>query len=306
MARTRRGLSETALLRFVLLVALGSVSYGVLSTIVKTAYGAGFRVDQVVGAQMIFGACIVAILAAAFGRGRGGARPVQLAHLLAAGIPIGLTGTLYYSALQYVSASLAVVLLFQFTWMGVLLEAFADRRRPSGARVVALVMLLGGTALASGVFEQGAGEVHPKGLVFGLLSAASYTAFIFFSGRVQTSVQPWVRSATMVAGSALFASILFPPRFLVDGALGEGLWRYGLLLALFGPVTPTICFNLGVPRIGPGLASILGALELPTAVLLSTIVLGEHVTALQWVGIAVLLAGVVLPELRLSREAHPG
>jgi len=293
------------LIRFVVLVALGSVSYGVLSTIVKRAYAAGFSVDQVVGAQMIFGACIVAMLAAILGRGRGGARPGQLAHLLAAGIPIGLTGTLYYSALQYVSASLAVVLLFQFTWMGVLLEAVADRRPPGRARLVALALLLGGTALASGLFEEGVGPVDPRGLGFGLLSAATYTAFIYFSGRVQTSVQPWLRSAVMVLGGALVVSLILPPRFLVDGSLPAGLWKHGLLLALFGPLIPTVCFNFGVPRIGPGLASILGALELPTAVLLSTLVLEEHVGALQWAGIVVLLIGVAVPELRLSREAHP-
>lgn len=291
------------MLRFVLLVAAGSVSYGVLSTIVKRAYAAGFHVDQVVGAQMIFGACIVAALAALFGRGRGFARPRQLGQLLAAGIPIGLTGTLYYSALQYVSASLAVVLLFQFTWMGVLLEAVTDRKPPSPARIVALVLLLGGTALASGLFEEGVGPVDPRGLGFGLASAATYTAFIFFSGRVQTGVQPWVRSATMVLGSALLVSIIFPPRFLADGSLPAGLWRHGLLLALFGPVIPTVCYNLGVPRIGPGLASILGALELPTAVLMSTLVLREHVSALQWLGVAVLLAGVAVPELHRARAA---
>lgn len=290
--------------RYVLLVALGSVSYGVLSTIVKRSYAAGFHVDQVVGAQMIFGACIVAGLAALFGRGRGGARPKQLAHLLAAGIPIGLTGTLYYSALQYVSASLAVVLLFQFTWMGVLVEALVERRAPSRARIVALVLLLGGTALASGLFEHGAGPVDPRGLGLGLLSAASYSAFIFFSGRVQAQVQPWLRSAVMVLGSATLVSLIFPPRFLVDGSLPAGLWKNGLLLALFGPVIPTVCYNLGVPHTGSGLASILGALELPTAVLLSTLVLGEHVSPLQWIGVAVLLAGVILPELRVSREAR--
>jgi len=291
--------------RFVILVALGSVSYGVLSTIVKRAYAAGFRPDQVVGAQMIFGACMVALLAAIFGRGGGGARPRQLAHLLAAGIPIGLTGSVHYSALQYVGAALAVVLLFQFTWMGVLLEAVVDRRPPGRTRLVALALLLGGTALASGLFEAGVGPVDPRGLGLGLLSGVSYTAFIFVSGRVQTSVQPWLRSFTMVLGSAIVASLIFPPRFLVDGSLSAGLWPYGLSLALFGPVIPTVCFNFGVPRIGPGLASILGAIELPTAVLLSTLVLGEHVSTLQWVGIVVLLVGVSVPELRLSREAHP-
>ncbi|WP_373045182.1 EamA family transporter [Vulgatibacter sp.] len=290
------------MVRYVLLVTLGACSYGVLSTIVKRAYDEGFGVEQVVGSQMLFGFGIVALLAAIFARGRGGARPGQWLPLLAVGVPIGLTGVLYYSALLYVSASLAVVLLFQFTWMGVLLEAVVDRKPPAPLRIAAVGLLLAGTALASGLLEETGGTASLRGIFLGLASAVSYTAFIYGSGRVEAQVQPWLRSLVMVGGSVLLAFVVFPPRFLVDGSLPAGLWKHGLLLALFGPVLPTVCFNLGVPRIGPGLASILGAAELPIAVLLSTAILGERVGPLQWVGIAVLLVGIVLPELRLPQQ----
>ncbi|MNP85125.1 hypothetical protein D3C76_1847240 [compost metagenome] len=45
------------------------------------------------------------------------------------------------------------------------------------------------------------------------------------------------------------------------------------------------------------MAGILGAVELPIAVLLSSIVLHEHVSGLQWFGVIIVLIGVALPEL---------
>lgn len=81
--------------------------------------------------------------------------------------------------------------------------------------------------------------------------------------------------------------LIFPPTYLTDGSLFEGLFLYGCLLAFF---------NIGVPRIGAGMASILGAAELPTAVLAPSLFLQESVSLLQWLGVLIILFGIVLPE----------
>jgi len=71
---------------------------------------------------------------------------------------------------------------------------------------------------------------------------------------------------------------------------------------LFGAVIPPICFAIGVPKSGGGLASILSAAELPVAVFMSGIILHERVTMLQWIGVAVILIGVALPELLIRQK----
>lgn len=90
--------------------------------------------------------------------------------------------------------------------------------------------------------------------------------------------------------------LIFPPTYLTDGSLFEGLFLYGCLLAFFGVLIPTAFFNIGVPRIGAGMASILGAAELPTAVLAPSLFLQESVSLLQWLGVLIILFGIVLPE----------
>jgi drug/metabolite transporter (DMT)-like permease len=286
-------------MRYLVLVFLGACSYGILSTIVKLAYGKGFHVGEVTGSQMFFGFLLTWFPALFFLRNK----PTlsQWLTLLGVGLIVGSTGVLYYNSLQYIPASIAIVLLFQFTWMGVLLEAILTRKRPDAATLVSLLLLFVGTAMAGGVWQSDLQQFDLVGVMFGLLSAVTYTLFIFFSGKTATAINPWLRSAIMTTGAVFLTWILYPPEFFTNGSLANGLWLYGFLLALFGVLVPTLFFNFGVPHIGPGMATILGAAELPMAVFSSHVVLQEPVSLVQWIGVVTILAGIALPEWARNR-----
>lgn len=286
-------------MRWVVLVFLGACSYGVLSTIVKLSYDAGFTVQEVVGSQSLFGLLLIWPLTLLFPKKRLAWK--QKFQLLAGGSTIGLTALLYYGSLQYIPASTAVVLLFQFTWIGVTIESLLTRTKPDKAKLVSLFFLLAGTVLAGGVLEEAPMQWSMIGILLGLLSAVSYSLFVIFSGRAARTVHPVQRSGIMAAGSLILVFLMLPPHFLWNGSLTHGLTSWALLLALFGIVIPTLFLTIGVPHTGASLASILGAVELPTAVFMSGTVLGEPVTALQWLGVLIILSGIALPELSRMR-----
>ena len=131
----------------VVLVLVGASCYGILSTMVKTAYSQGFNPAGVTGSQMFFGVFILGILVLATGK----IEKISWENgiiLTLAGMFVGLTGIFYYSALQVIPASIAIVLLFQFTWMGVFMEAILEKRWPSRPKLGALLLLAVGTVLA--------------------------------------------------------------------------------------------------------------------------------------------------------------
>jgi len=217
-------------------------------------------------------------------------------------LAVGSTGVFYYNALQYIPASIAIVLLFQFTWMGVLAEAVISRRLPSKQTLLSLGLLLVGTILAGGLLETGGlAQFNFIGVIFGLLAAVAYTLFILFSGKAAVTVNPWIRSSGMATGSFLLVACIYPPVFIWNGVLWDGLFPYVFLLAFFGILIPTVCFNFGVPHTGPGMAAILGAAELPMAVFSSFIILHESVSLLQITGVVIILIGIILPELMRKR-----
>lgn len=299
-----------------LLVLSGAISYGVLSTIVTKAYGQGYSLGEVVGSQLLTGFVLIwlLVLVVKLREKRLGSRAasnkaaVQRSAealtwkkrliLLAAGAPTAVTGLLYYQSLHYIENSLAIVLLFQFTWMGVLIQTIIQRKRPQKIVMYTLLILFVGTLLAAGVFERGMdGGYDWRGIVFGLLAAASYSLFVLLSGKAVPNANPVYRSGWMISGGMVLAFILFPPTFLFDGTLFSGLLPYGFFLGLLGAFLPPLLFAISVPHTGEGLAAILGASELPVAIMLSSVVLHEHVSLIQWFGVLLVLLGIALPEL---------
>ncbi|HJV46953.1 MAG TPA: DMT family transporter [Bacillota bacterium] len=288
-------------LKAVIYILIGASSYGILSTIVKLAYDNGFQPNEVTGSQAFFGVLILVGLIFLFGK----RESLSIRHwllLLLVGIISGLTGVFYYSALQFVPASIGIVLLFQFTWMGVLMESILDRRRPSVEKILSILFLLAGTLFAGDILATGLTTIPIVGIVLGLLSAATYAGFILASGRLVPHVNPWMRSMILGLGSFIVVCVTFPPHFLINGSLFHGLWFWGLLLAFFGIVLPNLLFTYGVPKVGAGIATILGAVELPMAVLLSRFVLQEQVSGVQWIGVVLILVGIVMAEMRLTKR----
>jgi len=293
-------------LKGILYIIIGSACYGVLSTFVKLAYNDGFIVNDVVGIQMFVGAILLwsIVLINKLLKKKSTTptyvKPAKKDILLLTvlGSTTGLTGMFYYLSLQYITASFAIVLLFQFTWIGVFLEALLNRKFPEKEKVISLIPLIIGTLFATNVFSTGIQQINLLGLLFGLLSAISYSIFVLLSGRVAVQTNPVTKTALMITGGFIICALFLPPNFFSDGKLFvEITLKYGIILGFLGPFFSTFMFSKGVPLTGSGLASILGAAELPTAVLMSALVLKESIGTAQYIGVFLILAGIILPEL---------
>ncbi|MWV43634.1 EamA family transporter [Paenibacillus sp. HJL G12] len=287
-------------LKYSLLILLGACSYGVLSSIMKVGMKEGFTVNQMLGGQYVFGWLMLLVLMLLFSRKKVSAK--QWLALMAVGITMSGTSVFYGKAVERLPASIAVVLLFQFTWIGVLMEAAADRRVPSRSKIISIVILILGTLLAGGVVGESAGPLDMKGVVYGLLSAFTFALYMFVSGRVGTSVPVLNKSFFMTTASGIIVLSVFSPSFLWNGAIGEGLWKYGLILGLLGILIPVLFFAIGMPKVGSGTGAILGAAELPAAVVASVLLVHEHVSTLQWLGILLIFIGIAVPQIRISRK----
>ncbi|MBO1580336.1 DMT family transporter [Bacillus sp. XF8] len=286
--------------KFSLLVLFGACSYGVLSTIFKLGFMNGFSAHELLGGQYVFGWIGLLLLVLFFSRHKVSKK--QALSLLAVGTTMSMTGIFYAISVEELPASIAVVLLFQFTWIGVVIEAIANKTLPSREKVISIIILFAGTLFAGGVFEGLGQNFSTKGIIFGLLAAVSFSFYIFASGRVATNVPPYTKSFLMTTSATLIVCLIFPPTFLTDGALQAGLWKYAFFLGFFGVVVPVICFSIGVPKVGTGLGTILGAAELPTAIIASITLVHEVVSPLQWFGIVCILLGIFTPQILTARK----
>lgn len=283
-----------------LLVFLAGCSYGMLAPISKLAYGIGFTVGEVVGAQSYFGLFMLAIINLMFFRPKIKLKSALL--LMIIGSINALTGIVYGQALQTLSAAVAIIFLFQFTWIGILIEAIFRREWPSMAKLFSIPFLLAGSAIAGGIFELSKVNITLEAAFFGFLSAITFAMFIFLSGNIAVEIPALNRTFFFGIGAVITVSLIYPPHFFINGTIPKGLLFYAVPLSIFGSIIAPWFFAKGTPHIGSGLASILGASELPMAVLMAGILLGERVSFLRWIGITITLFGIGIPYLLLQLE----
>lgn len=303
-------MSNNSVLKGVFLVGLGAASYGMLATFVKLAYkdvssqGLHYTPAEVIVAQFVIG--VLAVLAInAFQRNKKKdnvvkATKIDIKKLMLVGTSTGLTSIFYYLAVKYIPVSIGIVLLMQTVWMGVVLEMILERKIPSKIKIVAVFVVLFGTLLATNVLKN---EVNLdwRGLVLGLLAAASFTTTMFAANKVALAISPAQRSLYMLLGGIvvvfLFAFITQKTPFNFDI-----FYKWGILIALFGTVIPPLLLNAGFPLTGIGLGSIVSALELPVSVMMAFLVLNETVVFSQWAGILLIILAIVLMNINFKKN----
>ncbi len=296
-------MTKNSVLKGVFLVGLGATSYGMLATFVKIAYGEGFTTPEVTIAQFTYG-IIGMLLINAFQKAKNGAQVVKastknITQLMLAGTSLGMTSIFYYLAVKYIPVSIAIVLLMQTVWMGVLFEMILEKKAPSAQKIISVLIVLAGTALATNLIESSV-ELDWRGLVLGLLAASSFTTTMFTANRVATQISSAQRSLYMLLGGAVivtgFAIATQTGAFNFDIFL-----KWGIVLALFGTIIPPLLFNAGFPLTGIGLGSIVSALELPVSVLMAYFLLSEQVNSLQWLGIILIIIAIVIMNVNFKK-----
>ena len=296
---------KNSVLKGVFLVGLGATSYGMLATFVKIAYGEGFTTPEVTIAQFAYGITGM-LLITMFQKSKKGndvakASTKNISQLVLAGTSLGMTSIFYYLAVKYIPVSIAIVLLMQTVWMGVLFEMILEKKRPSTQKIISVLIVLFGTALATNLIQSKV-ALDWRGIALGLLAAASFTTTMFTANRVATHVSSAQRSLFMLLGGAVIvtgfaiATQTTPFNF-------EIFMKWGIILALFGTIIPPLLFNAGFPLTGIGLGSIVSALELPVSVLMAYFLLNEKVILLQWVGIVLIILAIVIMNVNFKNKA---
>ena len=301
-------MSNNNIFKGVFLVALGATSYGMLATFVKLAYQEDFTTAEVTTSQFIYG-IIGILLINLFQKIKNKntalkASSKNIFQLMLAGTSLGMTSIFYYLAVKYIPVSIGIVMLMQTVWMGVLLEWFLDKKAPSLQKIVSVLIVLIGTALAINIFKIDFNDDTinwPLGLMFGLLAATSFTTTMFTANKVALEISSAQRSLYMLLGGAVIV-FTFGIITQVTPFNFEIFAKWGIILALFGTIIPPMLLNAGFPQTGIGLGSIVSSLELPVSVMMAFVLLNEQVLFIQWFGIVLIILAIVIMNINLKKK----
>lgn len=281
-------------LLYALLVFVAGSSYGFIVPVVKIASSAGIDVNDFLPLQYLVASIAMAVFY--FARGGRIEGKASLWKLAAVGVLTSGCSLCYYRAVSLLPSAAALTLLFQFVWIGTVLDCVANRRLPSGITAASIAVVLAGTLFAAGVFEGSFSSLDPAGVAFGLASAVFYSLFLFVSGRLGDSQPVALRTMMLSIGGTLVTSAV-NPAFYTDALFDPGIWPFAAIMSVLGIILPTSLISYASPHLTPGMVSIMASSELPLGVLSAWVLIGDAPSPLTLFGVILVLGGIVLNQI---------
>ena len=210
---------------------------------------------------------------------------------------VGGAGNL--GAIQYIPVSLAILVFYTYPLQTLLFASVLDRRWPRRTDYLAILLSLAGLALALDVSLH---TLNATGILLALVGASGAAAHLVAAQKVQRIADYKVVTMHMGLSGFLFSGVLIGMTggpSIPTGAVGLGL----LGLVLLGFTLGMTAMMAAVRFIGPVRTSIIMCLEPPVVILFAFLVLGEKLEAVQILGAAMVVAGVMLAQAAPARTA---
>lgn len=229
-------------------------------------------------------------------------------------ITLGISG--YYLAsifdfigLQYVSASLERLLLFVYPTIVVILSSILLKQAFAKEQFIALILTYSGIFLAFwDRLQTPQSDNFWIGVLWIFASAFTYACYLIGTEKVIPSVGvvPFTTIAMSVASIAIILHFSVNNNWSALAMLDTEIWYYSIILAIFCTVIPSFFVSKAISLIGSSNLSIIASVGPITTITLAAWLLNEQIYALQLVGTAVVLIGVIYLSVTKSRKGKKG
>jgi drug/metabolite transporter (DMT)-like permease len=292
--------------RLGLLFAVGSAfAFGSSGPFAKSLMEAGWSPTAAVTARLAGGALVMAIFATIV-------KPDWLREamqhaktVVAYGlIPIAGAQLCYYNAVSHLSVGVALLLEYTAPILVVAWLWASTRRRPSYLTLTGVALAIAGIMLVLNVFS--GAHINVIGVGWGLAAAVCAACYFLMSDSVGADgegLHPITLAAGgLIVGTATVALLggagVLPLTFTTNDAVIAGLTTSWVVPVIALSLIPTaIAYTLGImgiARLKPRFASLVGLSEVMFAVLAAWVLVGEAITTIQAVGGAIVLVGLAL------------
>ena len=226
----------------------------------------------------------------------------KLGLLCLSGAAIGVNWILLFEAYNYTSVATATLCYYLAPMFVILASPLVVGERLTAKKLICVLAALLGMVFVSGVLETGGGSSDLKGVLLGLGAAVLYASVVLMNKQLG-DVPAWDRTIVQLGSSA---AVLLPYVLLTEelGALTFTPGTIGLLLVV-GIVHTGIAYALyfgSLMQLKAQTAAILSYIDPVVAVLLSALVLREHMSLLSGLGAVLVLGAAVVSELPSRRK----
>lgn len=268
--------------------------FGTAGMFVKLAYKTGLDSISLLTVQYIIAVFIMFIFIIIKDRRKVYVTRKQLVNLAVLGI-VGNTfmTVFYYEAFKYLPVAVVTMLLFTYPIMVFVYSIIFEKQRVSKKKILVILMAFLGCILTLNILG-GSFKYPIIGITFGLLSAVFYSFMNLYSEKKLSNVDPLSINAYSTLFSLISLIIYKWPVFLFSEGIKFNGFFYIIMLALICEIIPLTLIYSSIKYIGALKVSIIGNLEIPTAMIVSFIVLNEKVHISQIIGAVLVVYAIYL------------
>lgn len=230
----------------------------------------------------------------------------QAGWLLGAGACMALYVLCWFLGIARIGAAVPTLIALCLPPVLVTMLAVArGRERLDLPLVATLVAALAGTALVvarhGGVSADASGAQVAEGVALSVASAVLYAGFTLVSGRLSVALGAGAATMglTVVAAAVMGLSAFYTPLAWPHEVPPEAWLLY---LGIATAALALLAFTWGAARLTPTALTVATLVEPLTAVLLAALLLGQALSAAQWLGAALMIAAIAALGRRDARR----
>ncbi|HRM99694.1 MAG TPA: DMT family transporter [Aliarcobacter cryaerophilus] len=279
----------------VILAIISAICYGMNPLGALFLYEEGLNVNSVIFYRFIFASILLAIFML-IKKDSFYLKFKEIILLALLGLLFGISAISLFNSFLYMDAGLASTVLFIYPIFVAIIMALFFKEKNSIITILSIIFAFLGVVL---LYESDGANVSNFGIFLVIVSSLCYAIYIVIINQYLK-----LSALKVTFYSMLFCTITILIHSFFDSSLNImplvnfNMWFYTIFLALVPTIISLLFLIKAIQLIGSTSASILGALEPLTAVLIGVYVFNEKITFWLVIGIVFILFGVILIVLK--------
>ena len=279
----------------VILAIISAICYGMNPLGALFLYEEGLNVNSVIFYRFIFASILLAIFML-IKKDSFYLKFKEIILLALLGLLFGISAISLFNSFLYMDAGLASTVLFIYPIFVAIIMAIFFKEKNSIITILSIIFAFLGVVL---LYESDGANVSNFGIFLVIVSSLCYAIYIVIINQYLK-----ISALKVTFYSMLFCTITILIHSFFDSSLNImplinfNMWFYTLFLALVPTIISLLFLIKAIQIVGSTSASILGALEPLTAVLIGVYVFNEKITFWLVIGIVFILFGVLLIVLK--------
>ena len=218
---------------------------------------------------------------------------------LLAGVGVAGNFTFYFLSIKASSIAVAATLMYTAPVFVLLISFVLRIERSTWFKWGCISGVLIGITLLTGTYNTESLSVSFLGAAAGLAAGLSYALFIFGFKNASSIGKPQT-TLTIAFFSLCLILFLFADKDEAAAVVTSSDIGWFLLLGIVGAGISFILYVIGIRRTAPTTASMVAMVEPVTASIFGVLIIGDHLTAIQLLGMMVILVTITVLSVKQS------